>query len=157
MDKLKGFLRHPLPVKLWFFPVWVGLGLAKLAIRLITFKRLVPRLGTLMGVAPWLPTLDPEQERRARIIKQVILLAARHTPWDSNCFPQALVARMLLGWYRVPYCVFFGVRRSPASDQFEAHAWVAAGRVRVSGGGSFMSYTVVGVFAGPRPLDSQAL
>ncbi|MCC5865155.1 MAG: lasso peptide biosynthesis B2 protein [Wenzhouxiangella sp.] len=156
MVKLKRFLLHPLPVKLWFFPVLAGLGLAKLAIRMITFKRLVPRLGVSVGVAPWLPVLDAAQERRASTVKQVILLAARHAPWESNCFPQAVVARALLGWYRVPYCVFFGVRRAPSGDRFEAHAWVAAGRVRVSGGGSFPSYTVVGVFAAPQIPDLRA-
>jgi len=71
-------------------------------------------------------------------------LASRYTPWDSNCFPQAVVARGLLGLYRVPYCLFFGVRRH--QGRFDAHAWIATGPIRVTGQYSFNHYTVVGIF-----------
>lgn len=150
LTKLSRFFRHhPAFVQLWFVPVWLGLGVAKLAIFTVSFKRLVPRLGISVGVTPWLPLLGPEQERRARQIGRVVQLAARFTPWDSNCYPQAVVARILLGWYGIPYCLFFGVRRDPDSAAFLAHAWVASGRVRVTGRFSFDQYAVVGVFAAP--------
>lgn len=143
------FRHHSLFVQLWFLPVWLGLGLAKLLIFTVSFKRLVPRLGVSVGLKPWLPLIDKAQERRARQVSQVVLLAARYTPWDSNCFPQAVVARVMLGWFGVPYCLFFGVRRKPDSGEFDAHAWVASGRVRVTGRNGFQQYTVVGVFAAP--------
>ena len=79
-------------------------------------------------------------------IGRAVRLAARYTPWDSNCFPQAVVARLLLGLYGIPYALFFGLRRDPDSGAMLAHAWVAAGRVRVTGGESFGQFTVVGVF-----------
>ena len=147
--KLPRFLRHPAFVKLWFIPVWFGLGVAKLAIFTVSFKRLVPRLGVSTGLSPWLPLIDERATRRARLISEVIRLAARYTPWDSNCFPQAVIARVLLGWYGVPYCLFFGVRRKPDTGEFDAHAWIASGRVRVTGRFSFNQYTVVGVFVAP--------
>lgn len=143
------FRHHSLFVQLWFFPVWLGLGLAKLLIFTVSFKRLVPRLGVSVGLKPWLPLIDEAQERRARQVSQVVQLAARYTPWESNCFPQAVIARVLLGWYGVPYCLFFGVRRKPGNGEFDAHAWVASGCVRVTGRYSFHQYTVVGVFAAP--------
>ena len=143
--KLGRFFRHhSLFVQLWFVPVWLGLGLAKLAIFTVSFKRLVPRLGVSVGVRPWLPVIDHRRQRRARQISGVIQLASRYTPWDSNCFPQAVVARALLGLYRVPYCLFFGVRRH--QGRFDAHAWIATGPIRVTGQYSFNHYTVVGIF-----------
>ena len=144
--KLRVFFRYPVFVKVWFLPVLLGLGIARLAILTISFKRLVPRLGVSVGISPWVPLLDGRQKYRARMIGQVIRLSARYTPWNSNCFPQAIVASVMLGLYRVPYCLFFGVRRSSATGAFDAHAWVAAGRVRVIGGLGFDKYTVVGVF-----------
>lgn len=148
--KLVRFFRQPFFVQAWFLPVWLGLGLARLAISTLAFKRLVSRLGVSVGVHPWLPLVEPGQENRARWIGQVVRQAARVTPWDSNCFPQTVVARVLLGWYGVPYCVFFGVRRKAEDGAFDAHAWVASGRIRVTGGFGFSHYTVVGVFVAPR-------
>ena len=129
--------------------MWMGLGVAKAAIFTVTFKRLVPCLGVSVGLKPWLPLLEAAQERRARQISVVVQLAARYTPWESNCFPQAVVARFLLGWYRVPYCLFFGVCRESGTGAFDAHAWVGSGRVRVTGHNGFHKYVVVGVFAAP--------
>ncbi len=148
--KVPRFFGHSIFVKLWFFPVWLGLGVAKLAIFMFSFKKLAPWLGTADGVVPWLPLIDARQLHRARLIKQVICLAARYTPWDSNCFPQAVLARMMLGLYQVPYCLFFGVRRNSQRSLFDAHAWVSAGRVRVIGGESFNDYVVVGMYVSPQ-------
>lgn len=99
-----------------------------------------------VGVAVRIPLLNFSQEMRAWQISQVIYLVARYTPWNSNCFPQAIVARLLLGFYRIPYTLCFGLMRDPHTGEFKAHAWVAAGRVCVTGGTGFDQYTVVGCF-----------
>jgi hypothetical protein len=71
-------------------------------------------------------------------------VAARHTPWRSECYPQALAARVLLTLAGVPHVVSFGVRRD--GDALVAHAWVHAGDLTVTGG-SGHRYTEVGAFA----------
>ena len=143
------FFRHSWFVKLWFLPVWLGLGVSKFLIFSLSFKRLVPMLGQSVGVAPWIPLTNLHQVARGRQISAVVQMAARYTPWNSNCFPQAIVARCLLGLYGLPYCLFFGVRRNSKTGAFDAHAWVVSGRVKVTGGYSFRTYTVVGVLASP--------
>ena len=144
------FLRQPRFIQAWFLPVWVILGIGKALIFTISFRRLAPRLGHRSGIAPWVPLLNPAQEARARLIGRVVRLTANHTPWDSNCFPQAIAARVLLGFYRLPYSLFFGLMRDPADPAgMKAHAWVAAGRVPVTGGVSFGQFTVVGCFVAP--------
>ena len=65
---------------------------------------------------------------------------------DSNCFPQAVAAKLLLSLYRIPYALYFGLWQAPDHSGTQAHAWVAAGRIRVSGGHSLDQYTVVGCF-----------
>lgn len=71
--------------------------------------------------------------------------AATRTPWRSDCFPQALTARLLLRAARVPHTVTFGLRRD-AAGQLKAHVWVAAGEVAVAGG-SGAAWTRVGAAA----------
>lgn len=147
--KAAAFLRKPLWTQLWFLPTWLLLGLAKVIIFTVSFRRLAPRLGVARGIDPWVPLLEPAEEILALQIGRLIRLAARYTPWDSNCFPQAVVARLLLGFYHIPYVIFFGLMREPHSNEMRAHAWVVAGRIPVTGGRSFGQFTVVGCFVAP--------
>lgn len=148
LRKARSFLRLPMSEKLYLPPAWMLLGLARLAILTVSFRRLAPWLGTSCGTCAWIPLLDAAAERRAWRIGRVVRLAARYTPWESNCFPQAVTARLLLGAHGIPYALYFGLVRDAANPgrQMKAHAWVAAGRVSVSGGRSFGDYTVVGCF-----------
>ena len=145
--KIISFLRQPFFVKCWFIPLWFLLGMAKLMIFIISFRKLAPLLGRHIGVNAAIPLASPEKEQTARLIGRALRLAAKYTPWDSNCFPQAVAARVLLGLYNVPYALYFGLNRNSATSEMNAHAWVRAGRVRVTGGESFGAFTVVSVFA----------
>lgn len=144
-------LRQPLFIQVWFLPVWVMLGIGKALIFTLSFRRLATRLGRQAGIPPWVPLLSAAQEQRALMIGRVVRLTAKYTPWDSNCFPQAIAARVLLGLYGLPYALYFGLLRDPDDAAgIKAHAEVAAGRVRVTVGLSFGQFTVVGCFGSPR-------
>ena len=131
---------------LLFFCAWVCLIFCYLIILVTPFKHLSKLLGIHDGLSPRVPLCTLEQESTARMIGSAIRLAARYSFWRSDCFPQALAARFLLGLNRVPYALFMGVRRSDEQDELYAHAWVVSGRVRVTGGAGFSQYTSVGCF-----------
>ncbi|MFE8034122.1 lasso peptide biosynthesis B2 protein [Thiohalocapsa marina] len=151
------FLRQPWFVQVWFVPVWILLGISKALIFTVSFRRLAPRLGHRTDIAPWVPLLTPKQEQRAWMIGRLVRMTARYTPWVSNCFPQAVAARALLGLYNVPYILYFGLQRDVQdSTGMKAHAWVVAGRVPVTGGQSFMQFTVVGCFVASSLVDVAA-
>lgn len=105
--KLRTWSTQPAFVMLWAAPVWVILGLARLAILLISFKRIAAFAGRPQGVEAWVPLASPAQCRRAQLIGRTIKAVAKNTPWESNCFPQALTARLLLGLYGVPHAIYF--------------------------------------------------
>lgn len=147
--KVKTVLKQPLFILLWFGPVWGLLGISRALVLTLSFKRIVSRLGNHAGNRPAIPLLSPSQERRALQIGRVTRLAAKYAPWNANCFAQAITARLLLGVYGVPYGLYFGLAREGDVSHMMAHAWVAAGRVRVTGGHSFGQYTVVGCFVMP--------
>lgn len=144
--KLRTWSKQPAFVMLWAVPVWILLGLAKLAIHLVSFKRIAAFAGRPQGVEAWIPLASPEQCRRAQLIGNTIKAVAKNTPWDSNCFPQALTARLLLGIYGIPHAIYFGLMREAKGAELKAHAWVACDRVPVTGGRSFQTFTVVGMF-----------
>lgn len=147
--KARSLSRKPPFVLLWLVPVWLLLGVAKAAISLATLKKLLATIGRQADPFPFRPVASPDQVRRALLIGRVVRLAAGYTPWESNCFPQAVVACLLLRLHRVPYALYFGVRRPDGQQDLEAHAWVVSGPVDVTGGASFGHFTVVSAFLSP--------
>lgn len=154
--KLRSVCRTPAFVLVWFAPTWLLLGLARLAILRLSHKRLAKAYGHDFGADAWLALATPRQLHRAYRIRQVVALAVKYSPWVANCFPQALVARLLLGIYGIPYTLFFGVRRSAdVQGDIDAHAWVMTGGLPVTGGASFGEFTVVRMFANHAPMTGQ--
>ena len=145
LRKWRSFNRLPWPSRMLAPIVWLMLGIARLTIIALPFTLVRHWLGGHQQIAPWLHCLDAQQEQKAREVGRIVRTAAYYTPWISNCFPQALVARTLLTLMRQPHTVFFGLRRD--QGRLLAHAWVMSGRVAVTGGPSFDHYAVVGCFA----------
>lgn len=145
--KLAALLRKPRFTLVWLVPVWLLLGAARAAVLVVPFRRIAPALGRVQGVAPYSVVVSAAAQERARQIARVIALAARYTPWTSNCFPQAIAARAMLGLCGLPHVIFFGLMRDADDADIKAHAWVTCGQVAVSGGDGHADYTAVGVFA----------
>jgi hypothetical protein len=125
---------------------WSLLGLTRLAILVLPFRLVRRALGEHRDprAGATAAPIDDDALVRAARIGATVQLAARHTPWRSECYPQALTARILLGVARVPHVVSFGVRRD--AGELVAHAWVHAGDVPVTGG-TAEAYTEVGAFS----------
>ncbi len=147
--KARSLWRQPVFVWAWLIPVWSLLGIAKVLIFTVSFDRLCPWFGDKAGIQPLCPLIELSHVSRADQIGGVVRMAARYTPWNSNCFPQAIVALMLLGLYRIPYAICLGLMRDPSGSGLQAHAWVVAGRINVTGGASFSRFTVVAMFLSP--------
>lgn len=145
--KVRSFVALPLLTKLLLIPVYLLLGLSRLTVLIIPFRLIAARLGESAGTAAFIPLLSPNQERRALLIGRTIRLAAKYTPWDANCFAQAIVARITLGFFNLPHTIFFGLSCEAGDNgSLIAHAWTAAGRISVTGGYGFNRFTVVGTF-----------
>ena len=144
--KLRSGFSKPAFVLLWLVPSGLLLGLCRLAILVLSFRRLASLLGVAHGSSVCIPLLNDSQRRGAARIGQVVRLAASLVPWTANCYPQALTTCLMLVLYRVPHCLCFGVARDQQNQGFSAHAWVAAGNVRVIGGYGFSRYRVLTCF-----------
>lgn len=150
LRKLRTAVSLPLGFTAMAIAAWLLLWPARLAVLTIPLRHLVRSFGTDHGVNPSVPLVSENQTERARKIRRAIALAVKYSPKSANCYPQALVARLFLRLRGIPHALFFGLRRAPDSDAMDAHAWVMAGPLPVTGGHSFHRYTVVRSFlSGP--------
>ena len=152
--KFRAGMGKPLFVLLWLAPTWVLLGVCRAMVLVLSFRRIVRWFGLVGSEAVAAPPVLPSREMRALRIGEVVRLAARYTPWSSNCFAQALAAHLLLSLYRIPHALFLGVARDEPTRAVLAHAWTVAGPVPVTGQEISDRYTVVLCFASPMVGDA---
>lgn len=128
----------------------VLLGAAWLALRLIAFRRLARRLGPLQAETSL--EAPPAHLAQAQRVRLAIARVAPRTPWESNCFPQALAAKVWLRRRGIPSTLYLGVALNKADagapDQapMEAHAWLRCGPLVVTGARGSERFTVVARF-----------
>ena len=113
----------------WLLLRAVGwLAYARLMLVVMPFDRLAARLsvkGNDLSAQP-----DPEYLKR---ISFAVPAAANIVPWRSDCFPQAIAARMLLKRQGYESTIHLGVEKT-SPDAVAGHAWVTCGEIVVTGG-----------------------
>jgi Transglutaminase-like superfamily len=106
---------------------------ARLTLIFVPFRRLAPRLGTFVSPG------DPRASREAAgtrgdaglaaDVSWAVTRAARYLPFQLVCLPQAIAAQTMLRRRGVRSIMHFGAR----GGTLDAHAWLDAGGVEVTG------------------------
>lgn len=129
----------------------ICLALARLAVRLVRFTTLSPRLGVQMQETP----LEDDHELRPvlRRIRWAIGAVSRRVPWRCMCLEQAIASKMMLRRRGIGSTLYLGVARdaNTSGAQVEAHAWLRCGSYYVTGGETRSRYTVVSTYAEGKP------
>lgn len=147
LRKLRTFAGFNHQQLLWLLPLYVLSGLMRLSLLVFPFRRIAPYLGQHHANMTMTLLLTEEQENLSRRMGTVIKTISQYTPWESKCLVQAMLARVVLGWYGIPHIIYLGANLSgPPENPMNAHAWVTAGRCFVTGGNSFRQFGVVSSF-----------
>lgn len=141
--RLYNFTRRPWQDQWLYFQTYILLGLARLAINIVPFSRLVKHLGPSMVESPM--EVPVAHLREARRIAWMVRSASRYTPWKSNCFPQAIAAKYLLHRRGINSTLYLGAAFK-ARTELEAHAWLRCGQLYVTGGAGDRHFGTVGIF-----------
>lgn len=127
------------------------LGLARLAINIVPLRRLAPWFGKQAQETPG--EISSAQMRQAERIAWAVRTVSPHTPWQSNCYPQAFAAKLLLRRRQIPSTLYLGAALHPnspgqtaAAHAMTAHAWLRCGPLYVTGGRGHDNYAVLAIF-----------
>lgn len=119
-----------------------GLVVSGVLVRIWRFRTIAGHLGQHMAESP----MDQDRAHLvvARSIGWAIHATARRLPWRPVCLPQALTAQWMLRRRGIPATLYLGV--APGA-RYDAHAWVRAGALIVTGGPRRPEFVVVTTFA----------
>jgi len=144
MDKVIKALRLPLAQKGLLLEALVLLAVARAAVLLLPFRWVARALGK--EAAQTTEQDDPATLRAVCRIRAMVHAVSQNVPWTSKCLDQAIAARIMLRWRRIPATVYFGVKNDE-QGQLAAHAWLRSGSVYVTGGALRHRFTVINTFA----------
>ncbi len=144
VQKLISFYRMPLKLKgLLIINFWLC-GIARACILLLPLNRLSIYFGTLNRNIISSTVISKKKRYYAVHLQRSIQLAARYTPWSSNCLTQAMVAKFWCNRLRIPYILYIGFAKDAEKPSgFAAHAWLTAGPITITGGDSFSTFRVI--------------
>jgi hypothetical protein len=144
-QKLRTFLLLPWFEKALVFEALAWLGLMRLAVLTLPFKRISTWLGSEGASSP--DTRLPEQEAKTAIlVARAIQRIQPFTPWDSNCLAQALTARRMLTRRGLVCTTYLGATIE-GQKGIVAHAWLRCGPWILTGARGHQRYKVVATFA----------
>jgi hypothetical protein len=113
------------------------LWLSRLALLFIPFPRLAGHLGAFVSPADACTLqarskASPDHARLAEEIGWAVTRSARYVPFKAVCLPQAMAARVMLKRRGVASVLHFGAAKGKEKP-FDAHAWLDAAGVEVTG------------------------
>lgn len=119
---------------------------SRAVIQLMPLRRIVGRIGTPMHETTR-DALRPDALRFARRVGWTISRVAPYTPTNSNCYPQALTATLLLRCRRVPATVYYGAGFTEDATELSTHVWVRVGDLIVTGAAGLAGHSPLAAFA----------
>jgi len=149
--KVKLFFALSPEEKKLFLEAYILLGLMRVAILMIPFKRITRSLSHSTEIIKQ-NALTDEQLHAVKLVGKVIAKAANNTPWESACLAQALTAQRILKKRNIPGVFYLGVKKNAKEkEKLEAHAWAQCGETIVTGQKGYKAFTVLAVYGwGPR-------
>ena len=125
----------------FFLEAWLLLHVSRLMILFFPFKKIAATFGILNQES----TKEIKVQEIGGDIKNAIRRATQYTVHRSKCYDQALAAKLMLKWRRLPSTIYFGLSKNDRSELI-AHAWLRFGNNIVTGEKGIEDFTIVAFY-----------
>ncbi len=127
---------------LLLFEAWVLLAAARLILIFAPFKKIAPLLGHLNKDEPSLSTT--ENKFTLTHLSLAIARACRYSFWRTQCFEQALAAKIMLRRRGIHSTIYFGVKHVDNGNKtIAAHAWIESEGITLTGAMGKDSFSII--------------
>jgi len=130
----------------------IHLMIARVLLKTVPFPRLARRWGAFVPpsdvrAASGLEFTSEASAAIARNIRGAIIMGARNVPFGAVCLPQAMAARSMLKRRSIHSVMHFGAAKGEEKP-IDAHAWLDAAGVKVTGYPVANGFVEIGCFVG---------
>lgn len=138
-------MKNLLTVAIWLFIKAVFISaIVRFTLLFLPFKKVLGWLGEPGKETP--QELIVSNTVYAGKVKTALWRCNKYTPWKTECYVQALTARILLRQKGVPSTIYIGFRKNYDS-QYEGHAWLRSGELIITGEKGYTSFQVHSFFS----------
>jgi hypothetical protein len=139
LRKIKSFTETSYQVKILFFKAYFLSGLVKLTLLFLPFNRVLKWQGSINVESPCFSDEISADFRKS--LQSAIRLCSKYTIWKTECYAQALTAKIILNKKGIPGTVYIGFKKS-VNGAYMGHAWVRSFDRFICGYEEKNSYTV---------------
>ena len=118
-------------------------AIVRFTLLFLSFRKVLRWLGTAQKETS--QHLNEAQQQYAQKVKSALWLCNKYTPWKTECYVQALTARILLRQRNVPSTIYIGFLRT--AEQMKGHAWLRSGNLIVTGNKGHTTFQVHSFFS----------
>lgn len=144
LTRIRNFLSRPTSDQVLVLQATILLGLTRFAICTFSWKRLQKLLGQRHDETA--KDISADEYELARKVYWAVHTVSPYTPWKSNCFPQALTAKILLRRRGIESTLYLGAAFKQDSSDLGGHAWLRCGQFFVTGGDSSDEFGAIVAF-----------
>lgn len=137
--KIKSFASIHKEVKLLFFKAYLLSAVVKLGLIFFPFKVVLNWQGKINAETP--DTTDDLSFLFRKNLKSAIALCDKYTIWKTECYTQALTAKILLNRNNIPGTIYIGFKKDE-NGKYEGHAWLRSYDLIITGGAKMDNYIV---------------
>lgn len=145
LRRIKRLTDKPATDQWLIIKVTVLLAITRALILCLSFRRLEKYLGVRTRESN--KHVTTEQYEYADRVRSAINSVAPHTFWESNCFPCAITAKILLRQQDINSTLYLGVSFNSTQSEMKAHAWLRCGSTYITGGNGQTDYRIIATFA----------
>jgi hypothetical protein len=137
--KIKSFSGTTNQVKLLFFKAYILSGLVKLTLVFLPFSKVLKWQGEINIESPECPDQFSAEFRKS--LQSAMRLCRKYTIWETECYTQALTAKILLNKKRISGTVYIGFKKEDTGS-YMGHAWLRSFDRFITGYEEKNAYTV---------------
>lgn len=91
---------------------------------------------------------NAQQMQTAYRVSRFIDHVCERTLWQSQCLVRAMILRVYLERYQIPYVINVGLAKNSHNPEqpLLAHAWVSVGHIVVSGSEGYQDFTIISTY-----------
>jgi len=139
IQKISSFLSLSREVKCLFFKAYFLSGLVKLTLIFLPFRKVLSWQGQINTSTP--QNEDPTTAAFRKSLQQAMILCDKYTLWKTECYTQAITAKILLNRKHIDGTIYIGFKKDQ-NGKYLGHAWLRSFDRIITGNIDIYSYSV---------------